>query len=94
MNSIILGQYRDATLVYKGHVALGVSGESFRRIRSAPKAKTPPVAAPKGNEQAVWIVPRLVCTVQFMEQTASGGMRQPVFKGLREDKAPQDCVEK
>lgn len=25
---------------------------------------------------------------------ANGGMRQPVFKGLREDKAPQECVEK
>ena len=93
MNSLILGQYRDGLLVYKGHVTLGVSGESFRRIRSTPKAKIPPVAAPKGNEQAVWIEPQLVCTVQFMERTASGGMRQPVFKGLREDKAPEDCVE-
>jgi len=38
MNSLILGQYRNGTLVYKGHVTLGVSGESFRRIRSAPKS--------------------------------------------------------
>lgn len=93
MNSLILGQYRDGLLVYKGHVTLGVSGGNFRRIRSAPKAKIPPAAASKGNEQAVWVEPRLVCTVQFMERTASGGMRQPVFKGLREDKAPEDCVE-
>ncbi len=93
MNSFILGQYRDGTLVYKGHVTLGVSGESFRRIRSAPKSKTPPVAAPKGNDDAVWLEPKLVCAVQFMERTASGGMRQPTFKALREDKAPEECVE-
>lgn len=91
MNSLILGQYRDGALVHKGHVTLGVSGESFHRIRSAPKAKTPPVAAPKGNEDAVWIEPKLVCTVKFMERTVSGGMRQPVFKGLREDKEAEEC---
>ena len=27
-----------------------------------------------------------------MMKTENGGMRQPVFKGLREDKAPEDCV--
>lgn len=93
MNSLILGQYRDGALVYKGHVTMGVSGESFRRIRSAPRVNTPPVAAPKGNEHAVWLEPRLVCTVRFMERTSSGGMRQPAFKGLREDKNPEECWE-
>lgn len=26
-----------------------------------------------------------------MEKTTSGSLRQPVFKGLRDDKAPEDC---
>ena len=30
MNSIILGQYSNSRLVYKGHVTLGVGGEPFR----------------------------------------------------------------
>ncbi|MDR3314582.1 MAG: DNA ligase [Oscillospiraceae bacterium] len=34
----------------------------------------------------------LVCTVQFMARNARGGLRQPVFKGLRGDKAPEACV--
>jgi len=25
-------------------------------------------------------------------KTANGSMRQPVFKGLREDKDPKDCI--
>ena len=28
-----------------------------------------------------------------MEYTREGGLRQPVFKGFREDKTPKDCIE-
>mgnify|MGYP000798083952 FL=1 len=31
MNSIILGQYQDSRLIYKGHVTLGVGRERLRR---------------------------------------------------------------
>ena len=41
---------------------------------------------------AVWLEPKLVCCVQFMERTHGGGLRQPVFRGLRDDKAPNECV--
>ena len=88
MTSIVLGQYQNGQLIYKGHVTLGVGGESFRRIREQPALPAPPFAVPSGNEQAVWIEPNLVCTVQYMMKTESGGMRQPVFKGLRLDKTP------
>ena len=49
---------------------------------------------PAGNEHAVWLSPQMVCSVQYMERTASGAMRQPTFKGLRDDKAPEDCLAK
>ena len=32
--------------------------------------------------------------VKYMGKTASGSLRQPMFKGLREDKAPEECMEK
>ena len=85
MTSLVLGQYSGDSMVYKGHVTLGVGGESFRRIRSLDQTGHPPFTVPDGNESAVWIEPVLVCTVRYMMKTASGGMRQPVFKGLRED---------
>lgn len=93
MTSIVLGQYRDGELIYKGHVTLGVGGEAFAIVKEQPTISAPPVEAPAGNENARWIEPTLVCTVQYMYKTASGGMRQPVFKGLRDDKSPRECVE-
>lgn len=96
MTSIVLGQYRGTELVYKGHVTLGVGGRSFTIISEQPTYPHPPCPVPDGhgNENAVWIEPTLVCTVEYMHLTKNGGMRQPVFKGLRDDKAPKDCKEK
>lgn len=93
MTSIVLGQYRGKQLIYKGHVTLGVSGESFRKIRELPKLNQPETKNPEDNEQTVWVQPRLVCTVKYMMKTESGSLRQPVFKGLREDKQPSECIE-
>lgn len=85
MVSLVLGQYDGNQLVYKGHVTLGVGGEDFELIRSKKSAASPPFEVPSGNEEAIWILPELVCTVKFMDYNANGGMRQPVFKGLRFD---------
>lgn len=94
MTSIVLGQYASGTLKYKGHVTLGVGGEGFRKIRELPRIDVPLFEIPSGNENAVWVEPSLCCIVKYMEKTESGGLRQPVFKGLREDKTPEECVEK
>lgn len=93
MTSIVLGQYRDGQLIYKGHVTLGVGGESFRRIWELGRLHLPPMTVPEGNENAVWVQPELVCTVKYMMKTGSGGLRHPVFKGLRDDKRPEECME-
>lgn len=95
MTSIILGQYRNNILIYKGHVTMGISSQEFSVISSHVKIPASPFLshpAGHGNERAVWISPDLVCTVKFMHYTASGGMRQPVFKGLRFDKLAKDCI--
>jgi bifunctional non-homologous end joining protein LigD len=39
-----------------------------------------------------WLKPVLVCQVRFAEWTRDGSLRQPVFLGLREDKAATDVV--
>ncbi len=97
MVSIVLGQCRGKNLVYKGHVTLGVSGEAFAEVRAQPRRTTPPFSEPvpagHGNENVVWLEPALVCTVEFMHRTQNGGMRQPVFKGLRRDKTPVECAD-
>lgn len=92
--SLVLGQYRDAKLIYKGHVTLGVSTADFKEIKSVPQRSAPLFAdTPSGNENAIWLEPALVCTVKYMMKTATGSLRQPVFKGLRDDKEPEECVD-
>lgn len=96
MVSLVLGQYRGEELVCKGHVTLGVSGTTFAQIKALPPTANQPFYHPigHGNEQTVWLAPVLVGTVEFMHRTKGGGMRQPVFKGLRLDKLPEECVER
>lgn len=91
--SLVIGQYNEGSLVYKGHVTLGVRGENFRKIKSLPERNTPPFPVPSGNENAVWVEPWQVCKVAYMEKTSSGGLRHPILKGLRQDKKPEECIE-
>jgi bifunctional non-homologous end joining protein LigD len=95
VSSIVIGQYRNSELVYKGHVTLGVGGDSFREIMKYEKRDSHPFSnpVPSGNEDAVWLEPIHVCVVKFMDRSENG-MRHPVFKGLRSDKSPTDCVDK
>lgn len=95
MTSIVLGQYgKSGNMEYQGHVTLGVGGDNFRRIASHPKADAPPCPVPAGNENAIWIAPDFVCRVEFMYRSESGAMRQPVFRGLRDDKTAVECIRK
>lgn len=92
MISLVLGQYGQNEMIYKGHVTLGVGGPDFEIIKAMKPAQIPPFPVPPGNEEANWITPELVCTVKFMDYNANGGMRQPVFKGLRFDKPAEACA--
>ncbi|MBO5219569.1 MAG: DNA ligase [Clostridia bacterium] len=91
MTSLVLGQYMGGQLVCRGHVTLGIGGESFRRIKTLPRMEAAPLAY-SGEESVHWVEPSLVCTVEYMMLTAGGNIRQPVFKGIREDKAAGECV--
>jgi ATP-dependent DNA ligase len=88
VTSVILGQYDGNELIYKGHVTFGVKYGDLKRFETldaSPFQITPP-----GNEEAVWLKPEQVCVVQFMPNE-KGMLRQPVFKGFRDDKEPMEC---
>lgn len=88
ITSIILGQYKGSELIYKGHVTLGVR---YKDLLKCETMDHPPFAVtPPGNENAVWLKPELVCVVKYMPNE-KGMLRQPVFKGFRDDKDPLDC---
>ena len=86
VKDLILGYYDDNDkLQCRGKVYLGVS-ESDRKIIGE-FAKKNTVKRPwfEKYKNAVWLKPELIGTAHFMHETESGGMRQPVWKGLRVD---------
>lgn len=88
ITSIILGLYKGSELIYQGHVTMGVRYGDLNKLETvdeSPFAVTPP-----GNENAVWLKPQLVCVVNYMPNEKDM-LRQPVFKGFRDDKDPLDC---
>lgn len=89
--SLVLGQYEDMQLRYMGHVSMGVSLPEL--LAHAQPTNQPPFSQHLANhEAAVWIKPVLVATIRFMMYTKTGGLRQPVFRGFRNDKVPRECV--
>lgn len=48
---------------------------------------------PTGNEEVIWVQPKLVCTVKYLIKIESGSFRKPVFRGLRPDKYQEECKE-
>lgn len=82
---LILGFYDETgVLRCRGKVYLGVSREERRKISEFAEKNTLKRAWFNGYPKAVWLKPLLVGTAHFMQETPSGGMRQPVWKGLKE----------
>jgi bifunctional non-homologous end joining protein LigD len=90
MSSLIIGLYDDNILVYKGHVSLGVSISNLIKHGVHKIDYSPFGYIPRGNSNAVWIEPNLVCIVDSMLHEGDA-FRQPVFKGFRTDKLPLEC---
>ncbi|MGC6175521.1 DNA ligase [Lacrimispora sp. 38-1] len=90
MTSLVLGQYDDDILVYKGHVTLGVSLNILNQHKYKIIDYSPFGYVPEGNKDAVWLAPELVCIVESMP-TEKDSFRQAVFKGIRDDKSAIEC---
>ena len=87
---MVLGVFDGEDMVDQGNVALSTSRVEFQRILAVSRAENPFEDEPK--EKTVWLRPALMCAVRYIERTASGSLRHPVFKGLRNDKLPDECV--
>lgn len=87
--SIILGKYHNGAYLYKGHVTLGVTKAAISQLKESATMPFTAIPAGAGNENAVWVYPDQVCTVEYMPNTKNS-LRQAVFKGFRTDMVPED----
>ena len=86
VKDLILGYYdEEGKLQCRGKVYLGISEEERRIIENFAMQNRIQKPWFGKYKNAVWLKPQLVGTAHFMHETESGGMRQPVWKGLRDD---------
>ncbi len=94
MNALILGQYIEDKLVYRGSVSFGVNLNFLREYKCKPLSYSPFTGEPEnrmdGETGVFWIEPSIVCTIEYMPNTKDS-LRQSVFKGIREDILPKEC---
>lgn len=95
--SLILGVFKGKTLRFAGHVGTGFDENTLKELKAKlsrlKQKKSPFKKTPQTNEEVTWVKPQMICQVSFKEWTAEGQMRQPVFKGLREDKKAQEVIQ-
>ena len=99
--SLVLAYMSGDELTYAGNVGTGFNEAEIDRLlsklRPLERKSSPFAAVPKMPKvrkgDVVWVTPKLVCQVEFAEWTHDGHLRAPVYKGLREDKAPEEVVE-
>jgi len=86
-------------LVFAGGVGSGLTEANLdlltRELGARRLDRSPfDLGAPRGPKAklAVFCEPRLVCDVSWTQWTDEGTLRQPAFKGMRDDKDPRDVV--
>ncbi len=95
LGSLLLGLPAGEGLQYIGQVGTGFSvsilDDLVQRLEARRSDRNPFVTPvpPRYEHVATWVEPILVGEVSFSEWTNDGRLRQPSWRGLRDDKAPE-----
>ena len=97
LGSVLVGTYDGERLAYAGRVGSGFDEATVGSLRArldALERPDPPFDPPPHITGHVvhWARPEVVIEAAFREWTAEGVLRQPVFLGVREDKAAREVV--
>jgi bifunctional non-homologous end joining protein LigD len=95
LGSLAVGFYEDGKLLYAGNVGTGFTqrtlGELMDELKEIERPDSPFEGRqpPKGTR---FVEPKLVAEVEFRGWTKTRTLRQPSFKGLRDDKDARDVI--
>jgi bifunctional non-homologous end joining protein LigD len=94
IGALLLGYFDGDRFIYVGHTGGGFSRQSlndmYKRLKPLERKTSPFEETPKTNEKVHWVKPDVVVEVKFSEWTADRRLRQPIFVGVRDDKAAKD----
>ena len=102
--ALLVGAYEGSDLRYVGSVGTGypekILDELSGRLEQLEVDECPFAEDPTGERNRFgkvikgprWVRPELVARVEFRELTSGIRLRAPSFKGLRDDKPPEDCT--
>ena len=106
-SSLLVGIPEKNSLQYTGKIGTGFSFKlqedlmaKFKPLitKDCPFSNKPDVNKPSRfrpnppQAKATWLRPELTCEVSYLEMTSDGVMRHPSFKGMRDDKSPNEIV--
>ncbi len=95
VGALLVGYNDDGALKYAGRVGTGFTEQTLATLSSllGPlERRDSPFDGRQPPKNAIYVEPRLVAEIEFSEWTQSGTLRQPSFKGLRDDKDAADVV--
>jgi bifunctional non-homologous end joining protein LigD len=94
LSGFLVGERDRDRLAFVGRIGAAMTAREADAVRSYLErrkvARSPFTPAPPRlltGPRPRWVVPELVVEVEFLERTEDGGMRHPIFKGIRVD----DC---
>ena len=93
--SLLMGAFdADGRLAYAGRVGTGFNTRLLDTLSArleAQETSTSPFHEAVPDVRSVhWVRPEMVIEVEFTERTRDGRLRHPIFRGLREDRNPEE----
>ncbi len=93
--SLLVGEFDKGKLIYRGRVGTGFNDETFKmllpQLKKLERKTSAFVSTPTdARRNVVWVEPRLVAQIAYLETTPDGHLRHPSYLGLREDKQAKD----